>query len=149
MQPRRRHSRKPFQIALMFTWGAVLFKLDFAGHLLGFFVLTPVTAAAAASFGLVLAAACRSRRQLGGVSTAVILTMSAVGGSMFPRFLMSETMQRIGLLTFNAWALDGYVKIFWRDAPVSALAPQLAVLAGLAAAFFAIARRLARRWETV
>ena len=36
---------------------------------------------------------------------------------MFPRFLMSETMQKFGLLTFNAWALDGYLKVFWRDAP--------------------------------
>ena len=33
-----------------------------------------------------------SRQQLGGLSTIVILIMSAVGGSMFPRFLMSETV---------------------------------------------------------
>lgn len=137
------------QIAVMFAWGAAWFGLDLAGRLPGFFVMTPVTAAAAASFGLVLATACRSRRQLGGVSTAVILTMSAVGGSMFPRFLMSETMQTIGLLTFNAWALDGYVKVFWRDAPLTALAPQVGVLLGLALVFFGAARKLARRWETV
>ena len=56
--------------------------------------------------------------------------MSALGGSMFPRFLMSETMQRIGLVTFNAWALDGYLKVFWRDAPIWELWPQVAVLAG-------------------
>ena len=44
--------------------------------------------------------------------------MSALGGSMFPRFLMSETMQQFGLVTFNAWALDGYLKVFWRNAPL-------------------------------
>ena len=44
--------------------------------------------------------------------------MSALGGSMFPRFLMSETMQKVGLLTFNAWALDGYLKVFWRKAAI-------------------------------
>ena len=55
-------------------------------------------------FGLVLATACRSRAQLSGVSTIVILSMSALGGSMFPRFMMSETLQRVGLVTFNAWA---------------------------------------------
>ena len=37
---------------------------------------------------------------------------------MFPRFLMTETMQKIGLVTFNAWALDGYLKVFWREAPL-------------------------------
>ena len=62
-----------------------------------------------------LATLSRTRAQLSGLSTIVILTMSALGGSMFPRFLMSETMQKFGLVTFNAWALDGYLKVFWRD----------------------------------
>jgi len=66
---------------------------------------------------------------------------------MFPRFLMSETMQKIGLLTFNGWALDGYLKVFWRDAPLLALWPQVLVLAGLTLIFLWSARLLARRWE--
>lgn len=74
--------------------------------------------------------------------------MSAVGGSMFPRFLMTETMQKLGLLTFNAWALDGYIKVFWRHAPVIDLFPQVGVLVLLCAVFLAAARFLARRWET-
>jgi ABC-2 type transport system permease protein len=61
---------------------------------------------------------------------------------------MSEGLQRAGLFTFNAWALDGYQKVFWRDAPVWQLWPQLLVLAALTVAFLAAARSLARRWET-
>ena len=109
------------QLTVMFTWGAVAFKLPLWQHLPGFAVMTLVTTAAAAAFGMVLATACRTRQQLGGISTIVILTMSALGGSMFPRFLMSEGMQRAGLVTFNAWALDGYIKVFWLDAPLLAL----------------------------
>jgi ABC-2 type transport system permease protein len=75
--------------------------------------------------------------------------MSALGGSMFPRFLMNATMQKIGFLTFNAWALDGYLKVFWREAPLVKLAPQVGVLAGLTVVFLFIARMLARRWEAV
>ena len=37
-------------------------------------------------------------------------------------------MQKIGLVTFNAWALDGYLKVFWRNAPIWQLWPQVAVL---------------------
>jgi ABC-2 type transport system permease protein len=81
------------------------------------------------------------------MSTIIILTMSSLGGSMFPRFLMSETMQKFGLLTFNAWALDGYLKVFWRNAAVWQLWPQVLVLATLAAVFMALARTFARRWE--
>ncbi len=125
-----------------------MFGLPLTSHLPGFFVVTLVTAAAAASFGLVLATVSRSRAQLSGLSTIVILAMSAVGGSMFPRFLMSETRQQFGLVTFNVWALDAYLKVFWREAPIWELWPQIAVLTVLTGVFLTVSRLLARRWET-
>ena len=137
------------QLTVMFVWGALMFGLPLWTHLPGFFVMTIVTACAAAAFGLVLATISRSRAQLSGISTIVILAMSAVGGSMFPRFLMSEGMQQMGLVTFNAWALDGYIKVFWREAPVIDLWPQVLVLSVLCAVFLAGARYFARRWETL
>jgi ABC-2 type transport system permease protein len=135
------------QLTVMFVWGALVFGLPLFSHLPGFFVMTVVTAGAAAALGLVLATLARSREQLSGFSTIIVLTMSALGGSMFPRFLMSEAMQKVGLLTFNAWAIDGYLKVFWRDAPVWELWPQVLVLVGLTALFLGVARLLARRWE--
>jgi ABC-2 type transport system permease protein len=135
------------QLSVMFLWGRIAFGLPLFSHLPGFFVMTIATAAAAAALGLVLAALARSRAQLSGFSTILILTMSALGGSMFPRFLMTETMQKVGLVTFNAWALDGYLKVFWRNAALWQLWPQVVVLAGLGATFLTLARLLARRWE--
>jgi ABC-2 type transport system permease protein len=136
------------QICVMFLWATVAFKLPLFSHVPGFITMTIVTAAAAAALGLVLATVARTRGQLSGFSTILILTMSALGGSMFPRFLMSEGMQKIGLLTFNAWALDGYLKVFWRNAPLWQLWPQVSVLIGLTATFLLVARLLARRWES-
>ena len=136
------------QLTVMFGWGQAVFGLPLMTHLPGFAVMTVVTAAAAAALALVLATIARTRAQLSGFSTILILTMSALGGSMFPRFLMSEGMQKVGLLTFNAWALDGYLKVFWRDAPLWQLWPQVVVLVTLTLLFLAGARMLARRWET-
>jgi ABC-2 type transport system permease protein len=135
------------QLTVMFLWGRVAFGLPLFSHLPGFAIMTIFTAAAAAALGLVLASLARSRAQLSGFSTILILTMSALGGSMFPRFLMSEGMQKLGLLTFNAWALDGYLKVFWRQAPIWQLWPQLLVLVSLTFLFLSVARVLARRWE--
>jgi ABC-2 type transport system permease protein len=137
------------QLTVMFLWGRLVFGLDLFHHLPGFFVMTAFTAAAASGFGLMLATFARTRAQLSGMSTIIILTMSALGGSMFPRFLMSETMQKMGLVTFNAWALDGYLKVFWRNAAIWQLWPQVLVLATLAAVFMSLARLFARRWEAV
>jgi ABC-2 type transport system permease protein len=137
------------QITVMFIWGWLMFHLELWSHVPGFLVMTIVTAAAAAAFGILLGTLCRTRGQLTGVSTTVILLMSAVGGSMFPRFAMSEGLQKAGLFTFNAWALDGYQKVFWRDAPVWELWPQVLVLAAMTGVFLVVARSLARRWEMV
>jgi ABC-2 type transport system permease protein len=135
------------QLVAMFLWGWAVFKLDFFNHLPGFVVMGLCTAFAVAAFGMLLASACRTRAQLGALSTLLILIMSSVGGSMFPRFLMPESMQKAGLLTINAWAIDGFTKVFWRDLPVKELWPQVTVLLAVGVGLFAIARRVARRWE--
>jgi linearmycin/streptolysin S transport system permease protein len=137
------------QLTIMFLWGRGAFGLPLFSHVPGFIVMTLITAAAAAALALLLATIARSRAQLSGFSTILILTMSALGGSMFPRFLMSETMQKVGLVTFNAWALDGYLKVFWRNAALWELWPQLVVLSCLTLVFLATARVFARRWEAV
>ena len=135
------------QLVVMFLWGWAVFKLDFWAHIPGFVVMGVCTAVAVAAFGMLLASICSTRAQLGALSTLLILVMSSIGGSMFPRFLMPEAMQKAGLLTINAWAIDGFTKIFWRDEPISHLWPQVAVLLGIAVVLFAVARRVARRWE--
>ena len=135
------------QIGVMFVWGMLVFRLPLAQHLPGFVVMTVCTAAAAAAFGLVLATLSRTRQQLSGLANLIVLSLNALGGSMFPRFLMSDALQRASLVGFNAWALDGYIKVFWREAPLAALAPQVGALLGFTALFLALARRLARRWE--
>lgn len=136
------------QLTLMFTWGAIFFGVELASHLPGFLIMTLATALASSAFGLLLAAICRSRMQLVALSNLSILMMSALGGSMFPRFLMPEKMQRFGLITLNAWAIDGFQKIFWREEPLGAIWPQVLVLGSLGILFFVLARRFARRWET-
>jgi len=136
------------QTTLMFAWGQAIFGIDLLGHLDGFLIMTFVTAGAAAAFGLLLATLCKTRGQLNGLSVVVVLTMSALGGSMVPRYVMSQSLRDAGLWTFNAWALDGYDKVFWRDMPVGDLWPQMSVLMVCGAVFLVAARLFAIRWET-
>ena len=135
------------QLTVMFLWGAAVFGLELFSHLGGFFTVTIATALAASAFGLLLASVCRTRAQLGALSTLVILIISALGGSMFPRFLMPEAVQRFSLIAFNSWALEGYLKVFWREEPIARLWPEVVVLIGTAMVFMIIARRVARKWE--
>jgi ABC-2 type transport system permease protein len=137
------------QIAVMFVWGWLVFGLELRGHVTGFLLMALPTALATSAFGLVLAAVCRTRKQLVAVSNLVILSISALGGSMFPRFLMPEGLKKLSLVAFNSWALEGFLDVFWREAPLGALLPEIAVLLAWAALFFLLARRVARRFEVV
>lgn len=136
------------QIVIMFAWAQVVFGVNTLERLPGFLLVTMATSAAAASLALFLATLCPTRSVLSGFSTLIILSMSAVGGSMIPRYIMSPQMQQYGLVTFNAWALDGYNKVYWRDLPPSALLPQLEFLAAASLVLAAGALLLARRWQT-
>ena len=135
------------QLCVMFLWGAFVFKLDLFHHLAGFFMMAVPTTFCTSAFGLLLASFCRTRAQLGAISTLVVLTVSALGGSMFPRFLMPEKLQKAGLVLFNSWALDGFTNVFWRDLPLTSLLLPMAMLVGFGIVFFAAARQLTKRWE--
>ena len=119
------------QLCVMFLWGWAVFHLDLFTHLPGFFVMGISTAFAVASFGMILASLSKTRAQQGAIGTLLILTMSAIGGSMFPLFLMPESMKKAGLLTINGWAIDGFTKVFWYNEPVTHLWQQVSVLVGV------------------
>ena len=96
---------------------------------------------------------CKTRAQLSGVSTIVILTLSALGGSMMPKFIASF-LETTSQFTFNGWALDGFLKVLWYREPddgvldiLQSIAPQVGVLVATTVIFLVVARLAARRWE--
>lgn len=135
------------QISVMFLWAEFAFKIELGRHLLGFCVMTFSTAAATASFAMLLATLCKTRAQLNAVSVVIILSMSAVGGSMIPRFAMSDRMKEIGRWTFNGWALDGYQKVFWYQSPLSSLQTEVTVLLGSSFVLGLLTLMLSGRWK--
>jgi ABC-2 type transport system permease protein len=137
------------QVTLMFLWGELLFNLGLFedGRFTGFAAMTLATVMPAAALGLVFAVYSRSRLQLNGISTVVILLMSALGGSLFPRYLMSEQLQSLGWYTFNTWSLVGYQKVMWYGYAVSELTREILVLLGMWAVFLSAALIGARRWR--
>ena len=135
------------QLVLMFLWAQLVFGVAFLSHIPGFTIMAVPTVAAAASLAILLATVCKSRNQLNGVALIIVLTMSALGGSMVPRYIMSEELQQVGLITFNAWSLEGFEKVFWRDAPLLSLWPQVAVLAVASVVMLALALLFANRWR--
>ena len=112
------------QLVLMFGWGALVFGIDLWHHLPGFLLMAVATAVATSTFGLLLASVCRSRMQLVAISNLSILVMSALGGSLYPRFLMPEKMQKLGLVHDQRLGAGRLSKgLLARRAPLEPVAP--------------------------
>lgn len=130
------------QLFAMFVFGWLVFGLDMWAHIPGLLVMIVATSLACGSLGMLLATVCRTQQQVGGLSTLLILAMSALGGSMFPRFMMPDYMQTIGMFTINRWAMDGLTGLFWYQRGVVDILPQAGILMGITIVFYGIAHTL-------
>lgn len=135
------------QLTVMFSWAELIFHIQLGKHLAGFAIMMGCTSAATSSFAMLMATLCRSRAQLNAAATVIILSMSAMGGSMIPRFVMSDRMQELGRWTFNAWALDGFQKVFWFQSPLISLQTEVLVLLGSSAVMGILTLIFSGRWR--
>jgi ABC-2 type transport system permease protein len=140
------------QMALMFVFASVVFGLDLwhVETMAGAAVMAIVSSMASAAFIMMIATLCRSRKQLEGLSSILILILSAMGGSMMPRFIMPDFVVKLSSVAFNSWSMDGFLKVFWYNSPetsiITSILPEVAVILSMAAIFLSVALVCARKW---
>ena len=101
------------QLLVLFVFGALTFDVPVFENAASLSVTSVIWAFAASSLGLLFATATKTRKQMEGLSTLVILAMSALGGAWFPREVTPDWFQAVGLVTPVAWAMDAYHEILW------------------------------------
>lgn len=102
------------QLIIMFIYAELVFGLDMMHHIPSLALMIIATAFACSGFGVFLASFAKSRQQVQGFSTLIIMTMSAIGGSMIPVPMMPAFMQKIAVFSVNYWGIQGFYDIFWR-----------------------------------
>ncbi len=109
--------------ALFFEVPVTLFLSRLALACLGAAVL-------ASGLALLLASLCKTQTQMNTVSTFAVLLLSAIGGSMVPRFMMPEWLQELGVFTPNYWSIEAFYGILARGQSLVDLLPVWGVLFG-------------------
>ena len=132
------------QIALMFVFGALVFRLNVGNSPLGLLLITLATCWATTSLGILLVAVIQSRKQIHPVTTLVILGSSAIGGAWFPLFLMPKAVQQVGRITLVAWAMEGYNRLMILGGSLADVWVDIGVLVLYGAICFAIGLKLFR-----
>ena len=107
------------QLIIMFVYAWLVFGLDIMHHLPSLVLMIFVISYACSGFGVVIASFAKTRQQVQGLSTIIILVMSGIGGSMIPIFAMPEIMQKIAVFTVNYWGIHGIYDIFWKLVPLT------------------------------
>lgn len=116
------------QLTAMFVFAWLAFGLPIFMDILTLILLILCISFAVSSFGVFLVSTVKTRQQLQGMSTIIIILMSAIGGSMIPISMMPEFMQNIAGISVNYWGVEGFFDIFWRQLPLIDILPKMGIL---------------------
>jgi ABC-2 type transport system permease protein len=134
------------QLLVVFAFGSLVFGVNFLRDPITLLVVSVATIFAIVGFGIVIAAWAKTMKQAEGLSTLVILMMSALGGAWFPvqMFDMPLVGQIVMRCTLTHWAMSAYQGMLWNTKswtdPTMLLS--IGVLLGFGLITLAIARSL-------
>lgn len=116
----------------------IVFRVNW-GDPIGAAAIMLVFGAVAAGAAMLLGSVFSNDQQAGGISVVLGLGLAALGGSMAPVEVFSETMRSMAMVTPHYWANDAFAELVRRDGTVVDILPQLGVLGAYAAILLAIA----------
>jgi ABC-2 type transport system permease protein len=132
------------QAVVIILGSALLFGVNW-GQPAGVAAVVVLFALVGAGAGILLGTLFRTEQQAIGVSLLLGLGLGALGGCMVPLEVFSPTMKRVAHLTPQAWGNDAFTQLVGHHAAVTAILPQLGILAAYAAVLLALATWRLRR----
>jgi ABC-2 type transport system permease protein len=133
------------QLGFLFGAGKLLFGIELLPHLLPLAVVTLATAAACTAFGMFIASIAPSAEAVGGLSTLIVLPLTAIGGAWFPVSFMPEFIQKLSRLSLVYWSVEAYTSVLWAGHSLRQVLPHIGVLSAIAIVVMAFATYRFRR----
>lgn len=122
------------QVTVIFSIGVFIFpllglpQLNMPENILGFLVITFLSAIAAISFALLIGIYSKTQEQANGIGAVSIIIFAAIGGIWVPSFVLSQSMQMLGKISPLHWCIEGYYAVFLRGGEWSFILPSIIYL---------------------
>lgn len=127
------------QLSVLLLFGQVFFDLNLGSSIAAIIILITAVTLAGTGLGMLVAVLVKTKDQASSVSTMLVLTMSALGGSWWPLNIQPPFMQDLAHFTITAWAMDGFYNLLYFDTGVSGIIKEVGVLLLMSVVFFGIA----------
>jgi len=88
--------------------------------------------------GVLIAAVARTEGQIGGLGALALWTAGALGGCLFPPFLLGGLLDTLGRIVPHYWAIRAYQDLIVRGQTLSGVLPEMLALGVFAAVFTAV-----------
>lgn len=132
------------QIAVIFAISVLVLpligleRLTLGDDPLALVLVSLLLALCSTGLGILIAAIARTEAQIGGLSALALWTMGAVGGCLFPPFLLGGLLDVVGKAVPHYWAIQAYQDLMVRGRGLADVAPEMLALLGFTLVFFAI-----------
>lgn len=133
-------------IAIMFVVAMLVFDLNLVGNIFELTAFLVMGIICILGIGLALGGWAKNERQAAPLSNIVVFPMMFLSGTFFPRFLMPDWLQRVSDFLPLTPVIDGIRLIATEGAHLTAILPQIGLVAAWTVVIYAIAFRVFR-WE--
>lgn len=127
------------QTVLLFVVGHYWLNLHLDSSPIGLILTALATIFCATGLGLLIATMGKTMEQIQGMTTLVLLLMGFLSGTLIPRQLLPDSMQKFSLITPHAWALNAYQDLILRHKPLIATLPNIGAVMLFGVVFFGLA----------
>jgi ABC-2 type transport system permease protein len=127
------------QLTVLMIFGHYVFNLNLGSDLVALVILIAAITLSATGLGMLVAVLVTTEDQANSISSLLVLTMSAIGGSWWPLFIEPQFMQDMAHFTITAWAMDGFYDLLFFDLGLVGILKEVGMLVLMCVVFFGVA----------
>lgn len=126
------------QIIILILVGRFLYQINWGNSYFGLFIVFTAFILSAAALGTLISYIAKNRTQIIGLIAIIVMPTSLLGGCMWSKDMMSDTLIQISKFTPQAWILDGITDLVSRQGEISTIYKPSLVLCCFTAAFLVL-----------
>ncbi len=123
------------QVIILVLVGKFIYQINWGNTYLGLFIIFTSFLLSVSALGTLISCIAKNRAQIIGLIAIIVMPTSLLGGCMWSKDMMSDTLLKIANFTPQSWVLDGITNLVLRQGGVSSIYKPSLILCCFTVAF--------------